>query len=335
MRGYSGKEKTLSIPEAQSGPSAAAKAIELKLRRWSRPRPRKRHFRSARAKIQVVGMAHAQIAQHLRSTEAAKKQIDRRQPIRKPRKELLKASTGTSGKDQRFSTLSLQLVPSACVGQMAHGDRATIGGHADILPSTLALSDGTSNHSDENSYGCGVIPASRSGGKNLLRSSMSETASARARGNASSRVFFMVEDAFSRARIRSSARELGISVEFIQSDRNLLAELTDSPREVWPVLIVVDLNNVRAKPLTLIPRLHAKLKKAVSIIGIVSRDQGDLKIRGAKAGCDSVVSRPAFSKNLPNLLRRYSSGGDRRMGGSGQTDTNTADHGATSAKSKA
>lgn len=115
----------------------------------------------------------------------------------------------------------------------------------------------------------------------------------------------VVADVYFLAKISVSARRLGVRVEFINGDRDLLAELADMPVAAHPSLIVVDLNNTSAKPLTLIPRLRAKLKKSASIIGFVSCAQGDMKARGARAGCDTVVSRPAFSRNLPKFLRRY------------------------------
>lgn len=121
------------------------------------------------------------------------------------------------------------------------------------------------------------------------------------------RVYCVIEDPFPVARISVTARDLGVKVEFIGTGRNLLAELAGIPKESWPSLIVVDLNNVIAKPLTLIPRLRTKLRKAIYIIGLVSRNQGDLKARGAKVGCDSVVPRTAFSQNLTVLLRRHGS----------------------------
>jgi hypothetical protein len=70
-------------------------------------------------------------------------------------------------------------------------------------------------------------------------------------------------------------------------------------------LIVFDLNNVSAKPLTLIPRLKSKMKRGTSVIGFLSHLQGDLKAKAMEAGCDMVMPRSAFSQNLPNLLRRH------------------------------
>src|SRR5262249_28090822 len=72
-----------------------------------------------------------------------------------------------------------------------------------------------------------------------------------------------------------------------------------------PSLLIFDLNNVNAKPLTAIPKLKSKLKKGTSIIGFLSHVQGDLKQRAHEAGCDMVLPRSAFSQNLPQLLRRH------------------------------
>jgi DNA-binding NarL/FixJ family response regulator len=75
--------------------------------------------------------------------------------------------------------------------------------------------------------------------------------------------------------------------------------------EEKPSLIIFDLNNANAKPLTLIPKLKSKLKKGTSIIGFLSHVQGDLKLKAHEAGCDMVLPRSAFSQNLPQLLRRH------------------------------
>ena len=94
-------------------------------------------------------------------------------------------------------------------------------------------------------------------------------------------------------------------MEFVKGDKDVLARITDSPEPERPALLVFDLNNAAAKPLTVIPKLRAKLKKSVSIIGFLSHLQGDLKMKATEAGCDTVMPRSAFSQSLPNLLRRY------------------------------
>jgi len=123
----------------------------------------------------------------------------------------------------------------------------------------------------------------------------------------SPQIYCLMTGVFPIAKVSKAARELGVQVEFVKNDRNLVAELADMPARTRPSLIIVDLNHINAKPLTLIPRLRAKLKKSVSIIGLVSPVQGELKMRGIKAGCDTVLSCSAFSQSLFRLLRRYRS----------------------------
>jgi hypothetical protein len=126
--------------------------------------------------------------------------------------------------------------------------------------------------------------------------------------DAPTRIYFFIEDLFFNAKINETARKLGVKVAFVKgekTEKETLAELTGGDEVGRPGLIVFDLNNANAKPLTLIPKLKTKLKKGTSIIGFLSHIQGDLKAKAVEAGCDTVMPRAAFSQNLPNLLRRY------------------------------
>jgi CheY-like chemotaxis protein len=122
--------------------------------------------------------------------------------------------------------------------------------------------------------------------------------------NAQTHIYFFIEELFFQAKIQEQARKLGVKVAFVKNEKEALASLTDGEANK-PALIVVDLNNANAKPLTLIPKLKTKLKRSASIVGFLSHLQGDLKAKAVEAGCDVVMPRAAFSQNLPNLLRRY------------------------------
>jgi CheY-like chemotaxis protein len=124
------------------------------------------------------------------------------------------------------------------------------------------------------------------------------------REDAASRVFAFVEDLFFLSKIQETGRKMNVKVEFVKNEK----ELTDrmkSNGEGKPSLIIFDLNNANAKPLTLIPKLKSKLKKGTSIIGFLSHVQGELKQKAHEVGCDMVLPRSAFSQNLPQLLRRH------------------------------
>jgi CheY-like chemotaxis protein len=122
--------------------------------------------------------------------------------------------------------------------------------------------------------------------------------------DANSRIFAFIEDLFFLAKIQETARKLNVKVEFVKTDKDLMEKMEQNGEEK-PSLIIFDLNNANARPLTLIPKLKSKLKKGTSIIGFLSHAQGDLKQKAHEVGCDMVLPRSAFSQNLPHLLRRH------------------------------
>jgi CheY-like chemotaxis protein len=124
------------------------------------------------------------------------------------------------------------------------------------------------------------------------------------REDAASRVFAFVEDLFFLSKIQDAGRKMNVKVEFVKNEKEL-TERMQSNGEEKPSLIIFDLNNANAKPLTLIPKLKSKLKKGTSIVGFLSHAQGDLKQKAHEVGCDMVLPRSAFSQNLPQLLRRH------------------------------
>ena len=122
--------------------------------------------------------------------------------------------------------------------------------------------------------------------------------------NAVSRVFAFVEDLFFLSKIQATGQKMNVKVEFVKNEKDLTERMKNNGEEK-PSLIIFDLNNANAKPLTLIPKLKSKLKKETSIIGFLSHVQGDLKQKAHEVGCDMVLPRSAFSQNLAQILRRH------------------------------
>jgi len=183
------------------------------------------------------------------------------------------------------------------VGPMDHSYRIANGNIADSPPSTIELRNGNVNangNGQGNGYGYGYANELFAPPEPVIP----------VREDAPTRIYCFIEDLFFLAKIQETARKLGIKVGFVKADKEVLARLTNAEQE-RPSLIVFDLNNANAKPLTLIPKLRTKLKKGTSIIGFLSHLQGDLKAKAIEAGCDMVMPRSAFSQNLPNLLRRH------------------------------
>ena len=176
--------------------------------------------------------------------------------------------------------------PREFVGPMDHSYRTANGNIADGPASTIQItSNGHSNYYPD-SYQATV-------------------AAVPVREDAPTRIFCFIEDLFFLAKIQEAARKLGVKVEFVKGDKEVVARICDTPEGERPRLIVFDLNNANGKPMTLIPKFKTKFKKATSIIGFLSHLQGDLKMKATEAGCDTVMPRSAFSQSLPNLLRRY------------------------------
>ncbi|HCT59869.1 MULTISPECIES: hypothetical protein [Acidobacterium] len=179
--------------------------------------------------------------------------------------------------------------PPSFVGPMDHSYRATNGNVADAPPSTMDFRSNGGPNGNIASYADSPYEAPVS-----------------MRQDAPTRIFCFIDDLFFNAKINEVSRKTGIKVGFLKgADKEGIARLTDAPEEERPSLIIFDLNNANAKPLTLIPKLKAKLKRGTSIIGFLSHIQGDLKAKAIEAGCDTVMPRSAFSQNLPNLLRRH------------------------------
>jgi hypothetical protein len=175
------------------------------------------------------------------------------------------------------------------VGPMDHSYRAGDANYADSPPSTIQVHGHRRHrHQGDNQ------PLDFSGPRPVPIPEDAQT-----------HIYLFIEDLFLTAKINESARKLGVKVAFVKNDKDALAELVSGEDENRPSLIVFDLNNANAKPLTTIPKIKTKLKRSVSIVGFLSHLQGDLKAKAVEAGCDVVMPRAAFSQNLPNLLRRY------------------------------
>ncbi len=200
---------------------------------------------------------------------------------------------------------SKQRKPKVFVGPMDHSYRAANGNYSDGPPSTIELQRGYTNV-HYNGNGNGNFDGNHAGPSNIRPIvGMEASANSAALENSPTRIYCFIDDLFFIAKIQETARKLGIKVAFVKNDKDTVADLLALPEEERPALIVFDLNNANAKPLTLIPKLKLKLKRSTSIIGFLSHLQGELKAKAIEAGCDSVMPRSAFSQSLPNLLRRY------------------------------
>jgi hypothetical protein len=188
---------------------------------------------------------------------------------------------------QQAKRKNKQRGPREFVGPMDHSYRAVNGNIADGPASTIQIAN-----NGHGSYYPDIYAA--------------PAPAAPVRHDAPTRIFCFIEDLFFLAKINESARKLGVKVEFVKgTDKEAISRIMDAPEGERARLLVFDLNNANAKPMSLIPKFKTKFKRATSVVGFLSHLQGDLKAKATEAGCDTVMPRSAFSQSLPNLLRRY------------------------------
>jgi CheY-like chemotaxis protein len=113
------------------------------------------------------------------------------------------------------------------------------------------------------------------------------------------RVVAAVEDLLFRSKISETANTLGVEALFPRSPKKLLEKVHESP----PDLLVLDLNSARFEPLQLLEQLKSdEASRGVPVVGFLSHVQKDLAVAARESGCDRVVARSAFTRDLPEIL---------------------------------
>ena len=113
------------------------------------------------------------------------------------------------------------------------------------------------------------------------------------------RVLAAVEDLLFKSKISETASTLGIEAAFPRNPRKLLEALRESP----PDLLVLDLNSARFEPLALLQTVKSdEATRDVATLGFLSHVQKDLAVAAREAGCDRIVARSVFTRDLPRIL---------------------------------
>lgn len=112
-------------------------------------------------------------------------------------------------------------------------------------------------------------------------------------------VLAAVEDLLFKSKISGTADSLGVKVNFPRSPRKLLETLHETPSQ----LLILDLNSDRFEPLKILHEVSSdETLSGVRTLGFLSHVQKDLAVAAREAGCDRVMARSAFTKNLPEIL---------------------------------
>jgi DNA-binding NarL/FixJ family response regulator len=115
-------------------------------------------------------------------------------------------------------------------------------------------------------------------------------------------ILAVVDDLLFLSKIQETAKHLGVAVESVG-----IADLPKRAIEDVPSALIIDLNHPSGKALEVLRALKSGLKtKDLAAIGFVSHVQEDLIAAARDAGCDLILARSAFVRQLPVLLQRFS-----------------------------
>ena len=113
------------------------------------------------------------------------------------------------------------------------------------------------------------------------------------------RVLAAVEDLLFRSKISETAGQLGVEAGFPRNPKKLEDALKSPP----PDLLILDLNSSRFEPLNLLRSVKSgEQTRNVTTVGFLSHVQKDLAVAAKEAGCDRVMARSAFTRDLPKVL---------------------------------
>ena len=116
-------------------------------------------------------------------------------------------------------------------------------------------------------------------------------------------ILALVDDLFFSAKIGATAQSCGVPVEFVASRVALIAKAQGQA----PGLIIIDLNGSATEPVESIRDLKALPElRATPLLAFFSHVQTDLRERAMAAGCDTVIPRSLFSRDLAQILTKHS-----------------------------
>ncbi len=112
-------------------------------------------------------------------------------------------------------------------------------------------------------------------------------------------VLGLLTDLFFSARIRETAKQLGLPCEILRDP----AAFTARVRETAPQAVIIDMNLKGADAPAVVRELRAgERTRETPIVGYLFDVQEDLMLAAEEAGCDRVLSRGQLTRMLPDLL---------------------------------
>ena len=117
------------------------------------------------------------------------------------------------------------------------------------------------------------------------------------------RVVAVLDDMFFSSKIKQAAKQTGTDLEIIKNSGGLIESLISAP----PSLIIIDLNSKKFNSLDLIKNIKAtSVLEGVTMLGYMPHVEEELKKQAVLVGCDVVMPRSRFSRELVEILKKYS-----------------------------
>jgi CheY-like chemotaxis protein len=117
-----------------------------------------------------------------------------------------------------------------------------------------------------------------------------------------SRILALVDDLFFTAKISNTARNCGATLEIFSSFESLIHQIGLEP----PALVIIDLNGTESRPFEAVQALKSNpVHVKIPIIAFYSHVQTDLMEQARQGGCDKILPRSLFSRNLAAILTEY------------------------------
>lgn len=115
------------------------------------------------------------------------------------------------------------------------------------------------------------------------------------------KIVAVLSDLIFRVKILEAAKRAGLEPVFVESQQDALAKAKEKP-----AVVILDLNYSAGEPLDTIAKLkNDRETSEVKLLGFVSHVQANVILEARRRGCDQVIARSAFSRDLPEILGRY------------------------------
>lgn len=111
-------------------------------------------------------------------------------------------------------------------------------------------------------------------------------------------ILAVVEDLLFVSKIQETAKHLGLEVRVIAPER-----LAEQAAREGVTAVILDLNHRSGRALEAARELKSSpATRHLRAVGFLSHVQGELAAAAREAGCDLVLARSAFTRQLPALL---------------------------------